>query len=150
EHNPRDYRTVIYAPFPPDQSPDLTRPDIGIDPDEGRVHAVRVIQDRARIIKGASRAALDPDIARPEFQIETKGGPRDWMPLTLKDQAGAPKPGMAEPAAEPTRRKAPQVWKQGRGRPTFARMYLGDSNGLELVSLQVTTTIEGPRARTLV
>jgi hypothetical protein len=46
--------------------------------------------------------------------------------------------------------KAPQVWKQHRGRPTFARVHLGDGNALELVSLHVTTTIDGPRARTVV
>ncbi|HEX5270158.1 MAG TPA: VIT domain-containing protein [Gemmataceae bacterium] len=45
--------------------------------------------------------------------------------------------------------KAPQVWKP-RARPTFARVHLGDGNSLELVSLHVTVTVEGPRARTLV
>jgi tetratricopeptide (TPR) repeat protein len=47
-------------------------------------------------------------------------------------------------------KKAPQVWKQHRGRPTFARVHLGDGNALELVSLNITTTIDGPRARTVV
>jgi hypothetical protein len=51
---------------------------------------------------------------------------------------------------KPDPKKLPQVWKQQRGRPTFARVYLGDGNALELVSLQVTITIEGPRARTVV
>jgi hypothetical protein len=46
--------------------------------------------------------------------------------------------------------KPAQVWKQNRGRPTFARVHLGDGNSLELVSLHVTTTIDGPRARTMV
>jgi hypothetical protein len=46
--------------------------------------------------------------------------------------------------------KPPQVWKQNHGRPTFARVHLGDGNSLELVSLHVTTTIDGPRARTVV
>jgi hypothetical protein len=46
--------------------------------------------------------------------------------------------------------KQPQVWKQRSGRPTFARVYVGDGNALDLVSLQVTTTVEGPRARTVV
>jgi hypothetical protein len=44
----------------------------------------------------------------------------------------------------------PQIWKQDAHRPTFARVYLGDNNSLELVSLQVTVTIDGPRARTVV
>ncbi len=46
--------------------------------------------------------------------------------------------------------KAPQVWKRDKAQPTVARVYVGDGNSLELVSLQVTVTIEGPRARTLV
>ncbi len=44
----------------------------------------------------------------------------------------------------------PQVWKRDRAQPTMARVYVGDGNSLELVSLHVTTTIEGPRARTVV
>ncbi len=46
--------------------------------------------------------------------------------------------------------KAPQVWKRDKAQQTVARVYVGDGNSLELVSLQVTVTIEGPRARTLV
>jgi tetratricopeptide (TPR) repeat protein len=45
---------------------------------------------------------------------------------------------------------AAQVWSRTSRRPTFARVYLGSGNTLELVSLQVTVTIEGPRARTVV
>jgi hypothetical protein len=43
-----------------------------------------------------------------------------------------------------------EVYLRDRGRPTFARVYVGDQNSLELVSLQVTVTVEGPRARTVV
>jgi hypothetical protein len=50
----------------------------------------------------------------------------------------------------PTRDQPPQVWKRDRAQPTMARVYVGDGNSLELVSLQVTTTVEGPRARTVV
>ena len=39
----------------------------------------------------------------------------------------------------------PQVWHRDRSRPTFARVYVGDGNSLELVSLHVSVTIEGPR-----
>jgi hypothetical protein len=44
----------------------------------------------------------------------------------------------------------PQVWHRDSRRPSFARVYVGDGNALELVSLRVTVSIEGPRARTLV
>jgi tetratricopeptide (TPR) repeat protein len=47
-------------------------------------------------------------------------------------------------------RGEPLVWHRDRGRPTFARVYIGDGNSLELVSLQVNVIIEGPRARTVV
>src|SRR5439155_6742731 len=42
-----------------------------------------------------------------------------------------------------------QTWHQDAHRPTVARIYVG-GNSLEMVSIQVTVTIEGPRARTLV
>jgi hypothetical protein len=73
--------------------------------------------------------------------------PRDWAigsnPVTGKS-LGITQPGLA-PAE-----KTPQVWHQDRASPTFARVYVGDGNSLELVSLQVSVTIEGPRARTVV
>lgn len=49
-----------------------------------------------------------------------------------------------------TGKKPPQTWKRSAQRPTFARVYVGSGNSLELVSLNVTVTVEGPRARTLV
>jgi hypothetical protein len=60
---------------------------------------------------------------------------------------GTDKGGKEPPPAPP---KAPQVWHRDASRPTFARVYVGDNNSLELVSLHVTVTVEGPRARTLV
>jgi hypothetical protein len=46
--------------------------------------------------------------------------------------------------------KAPRVWHRDRAQPTVARVYVGDGNALELVSLHVSVTVEGPRARTVV
>src|SRR5204863_9585258 len=62
---------------------------------------------------------------------------------TLGEQGGKKKP----------KEKTPEVWRRDRRRPSFARVYVGDVGGskaLELVSLHVTITVEGPRARTLV
>lgn len=42
------------------------------------------------------------------------------------------------------------VFRRHSGQPTVARVYLGNGNSLELISLQVSVTIEGPRARTVV
>src|SRR5262249_36009057 len=46
--------------------------------------------------------------------------------------------------------KAPQVWHREQSQPTLARVYVGDGNALELVSLHVSVVVEGPRARTVV
>ncbi len=53
-------------------------------------------------------------------------------------------------AKTPKKENQPQVWHRDRSRPTLARVYVGDNNSLELVSMQVNVTIEGPRARTVV
>jgi hypothetical protein len=52
--------------------------------------------------------------------------------------------------SNPKEKEAPQVWHADGRRPAFARVYVGGGNSLELVSLQVSVSIEGPRARTLV
>jgi hypothetical protein len=44
----------------------------------------------------------------------------------------------------------PPVWRRNQGQPTLARVYVGDGNALELVSLHVSVVVEGPRARTVV
>src|SRR5207302_2682980 len=44
----------------------------------------------------------------------------------------------------------PRTWQPDHRSPTFARVHLGGGNSLDLVSLQVTVTVEGPRARTFV
>jgi hypothetical protein len=64
-----------------------------------------------------------------------------------------PDDGRADAQPNLPHRKAerrPRVWQADRRRPTFARVYVGDGNALELVSLHVTVTVEGSRARTLV
>jgi len=41
-------------------------------------------------------------------------------------------------------------WKRSPHRPSFARVYIGDGNALDLKRMRVTVTIEGARARTVV
>jgi hypothetical protein len=60
--------------------------------------------------------------------------------VTAGEKEGEPK----------TKPKPPQIWHRDAGRPSFARVYVGDGNSLELVSLHVSVVVEGPRARTLV
>jgi hypothetical protein len=48
--------------------------------------------------------------------------------------------GHVPPAEKLAPAKAPTVWKRDRRRPSFARVYVGDGNSLELVSLHVSVT----------
>ncbi len=72
-----------------------------------------------------------------------------WTP-GLSPVVGGPRSSLAREDKEPKKPEAPQVWHRDAQRPTFARVYVGDGNALELVSLHVTVTVEGSRARTLV
>jgi hypothetical protein len=54
------------------------------------------------------------------------------------------------PGKSPDREPQGFIFDSTVRQPTFARVYIGDGNSLELVSLQVTVTVEGPRARTIV
>ena len=56
---------------------------------------------------------------------------------------------LSEPKT-PDKPAPPKVWTRDGSRPTVARVYVGDKNSLELVSMHVSVHIEGPRARTLV
>ncbi len=42
------------------------------------------------------------------------------------------------------------MWHRDAARPPLARVYVGDGNSLDLVSLHVSVTVEGLRARTVV
>ncbi len=42
------------------------------------------------------------------------------------------------------------VWRVRQEQPTFARVYVGGGNSLDLVSIHVSVTVEGARARTVV
>src|SRR5262249_23529837 len=101
-------------------------------------------------------AAEPPPAPRPAPAAKNGGGGA----ATARPAAGAqPRNGQFRPREQAADKKddkpngksdAPQVWKRDSKQPTFARVYLGDRNSLELVSLQVTVTLEGPRTRTVV
>src|SRR5207302_2563343 len=65
---------------------------------------------------------------------------------------GGRSPGSADEKTKSNKggRKKPQTWSRDGHPPTFARVYVGNGNSLDLVSLNVTVTVEGPRARTVV
>ena len=70
------------------------------------------------------------------------GSIRKSEPNDAKMKEVAPKSGEDPKKKED---KAPQVWHRDQKRPTVARVYVGNQNSLELVSLQVSVKIEGPR-----
>jgi hypothetical protein len=117
-------------------------------------------KDRTRALDELSRDMPASPEARKKHREEVddlaeergkSGEPKDQGKGAGKEQANGDK-GEAqagEKKAKEDEKKPPQVWKRS-GRPTFARVYVGDGNALELVSLRVTVTVEGPRARTLV
>jgi hypothetical protein len=73
-----------------------------------------------------------------------------FQELGKAEDAGKNKEATTKPSdSNKTADKLAQVWKRN-GPPTFARVDVGNGNSLELVSLHVSVTVEGPRARTLV
>ena len=81
--------------------------------------------------------ALAPEKEAKDLKNETKELPS----LTEKSRESKTKD-----KSEPK----PKVWRRNGAQPTMARVYVGDGNSLDMVSLQVTVTIDGPRARTVV
>jgi von Willebrand factor type A domain len=117
----------------------------------GKARNITIRNGSARTpIDAKDRPAPADDESRP--QNETRGGTAPSGERS-KDNKGKddkrPAPAK-EPPPAPPKPKGPQVWHRDATRPTFARVYVGDRNSLELVSLQVSVIIEGPRARTLV
>lgn len=119
----------------------------------GGATAARQMQPMRR---GAQRTPIDaPERdGRAEDKDGLAANPIQEMDASVAAKAGLPKPGGAlnkkqagkgGPAVQPSK---PIVWRDGR--PSFARVYVGDGNSLELVSLDVHVSIEGPRARTIV
>jgi hypothetical protein len=94
---------------------------------------------------------------RPQADVDAIRDPYSRQPFgpTVERPGGGtakgkedPKPPAPPPVKE--KPKSPVVWHRDASRPTFARVYVGDGNALELVSLHVSVTIDGPRARTVV
>jgi hypothetical protein len=104
--------------------------------------------------RGESRGGLPNAKAavgggEPQSRMSGEGG-RNGRDDDFSSTVSTANPATDKKKEEKTKTKAPQVWHKDGRRPAFARVYVGDGNSLELVSLQVTVRIEGPRARTLV
>jgi hypothetical protein len=93
---------------------------------------------------------LPPD-APSQAPADGASGGVEGLAATTGGGRSPVSPKITQPGTGDRRPDAPpQVWHRDAQRPTFARVYVGDNNSLELVSLHVTVTVEGPRARTLV
>jgi hypothetical protein len=102
-----------------------------------------ILNRTTRLREEAARAVMDPKVlATAEEELRAVNKELE----AVKKRIGGQKPQSSDKGGE----KEPRVWHRDRSRPTFARVYVGDGNALELVSLQVSVTLDGPRARTVV
>jgi tetratricopeptide (TPR) repeat protein len=98
--------------------------------------------------RAASPAGPEPGLQKAQSQTRATSGQAglerngDEVDALAKDKEAKD--------GQPPAKKEPQTWKRSAQRPTFARVYVGNGNSLELVSLNVTVNVEGPRSRTLV
>jgi hypothetical protein len=92
--------------------------------------------------------AKDKDKGRYDGRDKDKDNP--FAEKEKADRKGRPRTGEVARPKDKGKPKTPKVWHREASRPTFARVYVGDKTSLELVSLHVSVTVEGPRARTLV
>jgi hypothetical protein len=84
--------------------------------------------------------------AEEEAEEEGNGDQAGVGPRFFGTSIGRPEKKEAAKGGKP---QAVKTWKR-KGAPTFARVYVGAGNSLELVRMQVNVTVEGPRARTVV
>jgi hypothetical protein len=108
----------------------------------------KVLEDLTRSLPRRERTAILAYYA--EARKRGTSGPAPWEKekgKAKKDKLANKDKKRAKPAPP---KKELAVWYQDRSRPSFARVYVGDGNSLDLVSLHVSVTVEGPRARTIV
>jgi hypothetical protein len=132
------------APITQFEKAQLEETEMGIDPDAPPA------SNQARIEEIPVPAPVDPSEAVGINESNKTEG-KTLGDLKLKDREHSRKKDLDKAESGKDKKgHASRIWQRDHGRPTFARVYIGNGNSLELVSLQVTVTIEGPRARTLV
>jgi len=88
--------------------------------------------------------------SRPVADARQSGG---IPPVRFDGDDGGEAPAKADKvgAGKPSSKKqSKQAWKRSKGRPSFARVYVGGGNSLRLERMRVTIYLDGPRARTVV
>jgi len=114
----------------------ITPPMIWRKVNERRAQESNSLNDVEKDLRDESKTEFKSGGYSNTYQADSDKGKED----TKQDKGGEVKKS----------KKKPQVYHRRNGRPSFARVYVGDQTSLELVSLQVTVTVEGPRARTVV
>jgi hypothetical protein len=132
------------AASPPGAVPPPYRRELGAAKDAAGPEANEAPRNGQFLPRPAKVPDGRPGAARQKSIFDGDGGVEDARGAKGEGKSGGQK------GKEDKEDKAPQTWKRDSKSPTFARVYVGDGNSLELVSIQVTTTVEGPRARTLV
>jgi tetratricopeptide (TPR) repeat protein len=105
-----------------------------------------------RILEGQRQNARE-ESARTKTGLGVRGVEKNTRaePQLTQAKDGEQKQALESVANEEKKAPAaPRVWRRNGGRPSFARVYVGDGNALDLVSMDVHVTVEGPRARTVV
>src|SRR5262249_25584709 len=134
EHNSADYKSAAKDKAKSDEWRPLDSPKMEPRPEA----TIGLPAEKSRPRQQSLFDGDDPNLpSRP--QTDSIGGAAD-PPKKLESKTD--KSGKSE--------KPPATWKRDGKSPSFARVYIGDGNALELISINVTVTVDGPRARTLV
>jgi hypothetical protein len=132
----------------------VVMPLVGCGGDDGK-HQARYAKDKAAREPHSPRDVHFGDKDKDKDHDKDKDKDKDGRFDREKASDEAPGTGGRRangqtPDKPRAKAKAPVVWKRDASRRTFAQVYVGDRNTLELVSLHVSVSIDGPRARTLV
>jgi hypothetical protein len=119
----------------------------GFDPGQGEAASESPAEGIDKLKK-----ILPRDGAPKAKKADEKESKKDWRPPLSGFNRGLTRGGdQGDDEGEiPEAKQAPRTWNRDGRPPSFARVSIGNGHALDLVSLQVTVTVEGPRARTVV
>jgi hypothetical protein len=78
------------------------------------------------------------------------GGPVTRPPAEFSTSRQGPDPRGGHSPGSATPLRPTGQWQRSEHRPSFARVYVGSGNSLQLKRMRVTVQLDGPRARTVV
>ena len=122
----------------PEKEREAVLRQLGAYPNMGHKNPVEVYSPSPSSSKPSEGKPAD---AKPDGE-----SPKDSPQKEENEKLKKDKEDLAEKKSEPKQK----VWRRQGAQPTMARVYVGDGNALDMVSLHVSVTIDGPRARTVV